>query len=100
LREKRCKELEYWEIVLVNVASKCEFTIGLNGASGFLYKSVKDRLKWSGLRSKYFAWLIMRIGEWLVLSDEEYQKRKVRTMRMSTDEMIKTLKAAFGDGNG
>lgn len=100
MRERKCKELQYWEIVLANVASRCEFAIGLNGASGFLYENVKDRLKWSGLRSKHFIWLVMRVGEWLTLNEEEYQKRKVRAMRMSADDMAKALKAAFGDGNG
>jgi hypothetical protein len=82
----------------LSVASRCEFAYGAMGRVGFLYESVKDNLKWMKLRPKQFANLVMRVGDWIALDDETYNKEKVRVMKMDAAEMAAILKATFGDG--
>ncbi len=98
LREKKCENLQDFEWILLKVANRCEFAYGGMGRVGFLYESVKDNLKWMKLRPKLFTRFVMRIGDWMALDDETYNKEKVRVMRMDAAEMAATLKAAFGDG--
>ena len=86
-----------FEAVLARVASGCEYAYGMSRV-GYLYESVKDNLRWTGLRPKMFARLIMRIGDWMALDDEQYNKEKVRLMSMDSDEIAELLKARFGGG--
>ena len=66
------------------------------GRAGFLYQSVKDRLKWFGLRPKRYVYILMRIGDWMGLDDETYRKEIVRQTKMSDEEIASKLKIAFG----
>ena len=83
---------------MANVAVKCEFNYGAMGKVGFVYESMKDRLKWSKLSVKNYVKLISQIGQILSMSEEDYKKEKVKAMKMSADSIAEALKSAFGDG--
>ena len=68
------------------------------GATGFLYESIKDELKWAGLRKKYYVNFLSSIGTLKVLTDEEYAKRKVEDVNMETEHLVNTLINVFGSG--
>lgn len=68
------------------------------GRVGYLYDSMKDRLKWSKLSVKYYLKMISQIGQILSMSEDDYKKEKVKTMKMSSDSIAEALKSAFGDG--
>ncbi len=85
-----------FESILAYVASKCSFSYGFSGATGFLYESAKDELRWAGMRPKYYVRLIMHIGELVALDDEAFEKAKVRNIKMEPGDMAARLKAAFG----
>jgi len=83
---------------LANVASKCRIEYSAMGATGYLYESVKDELKWAGLRRKCYVAIISKIGSLIVLEDEEYNKKKVQETKMEADEMANALIQVFGSG--
>ena len=68
------------------------------GSAGFLYESVKDRLVWANLRKKNWVWLLMRVGEAITLEDDEYNKQRVKHLKMSSSSLANALKASFGIG--
>lgn len=43
------------------------------GRVGYLYESVKDQLKWKKLEVKRYVGVIMKIGQVVSLSDEDYR---------------------------
>ena len=96
LRESKCAQLKSFERHLAIVASRCEFAYGAMGRTGFLYDSVKDRLKWAKLRPKHYIYTLMRVGDWMGLDEETYRKEIVRQAKMSDEEIAHKLKAAFG----
>jgi len=68
------------------------------GKVGYLYESVKDQLRWHGLSVKNYEGIISTIGQIMALSDEDYNKERVRALKMNKSEMAEALIAAFGDG--
>ena len=66
------------------------------GATGYLYESIKDNLKWAGIRKKFYVGIISKIGALFVLDDEAYNKERVKHTNMDTEEIANTLKAVFG----
>ncbi len=90
--------MQIFEKVLANIAAGCEYSYGAMGRVGFLYDSMKDRLKWSKLSVKRYVKIVSQIGQILSLSDEDYKKEKVKAMQMSANAIAEALKAAFGDG--
>ena len=66
------------------------------GATGYLYESIKDNLKWAGIRKKFYVNIISKIGILYVLDDETYNKEKLKYINMDTEEITNTLKAVFG----
>jgi len=95
LREKKCKNLKQFEIALANIASKCSINYGAMGAIGFLYESVKDEIRWAGIRPKFYTKIVMRIGELVTMDEKEYKKRVVKDGEMTDDEIANILKTAF-----
>lgn len=96
LREKKCDELQPCERVLAYLASRCEYAYGAMGKSGYLYESVKDVLKWHNMRPRHYAFLLMRIGDWMALDDERYRKEIVKQAKMSDEDIALKLKSMFG----
>ena len=96
---KGAEQLQSFEVALVLVASKCEYTYGFSGRAGFLYQSAKDQLKWNGLPVKAYLSLIMQIGTVMSLSDEDYHKEKGKVVAMSTTDIDAVFIAAFGKGD-
>ena len=90
--------MQYFEKILATVSRGCEYNYGVNGATGFLYDSMKDRLRWTKLSVKHYIALISQIGQILSMSKEDYSKAKVKATKMSGTEIAKALIAAFGDG--
>ena len=68
------------------------------GRVGYLYDSVKDRLKWDHLSVKDYISLLMDIGQVMSLSDKDYDKQRVKQIKMPADSIAKALIAAYGDG--
>lgn len=66
------------------------------GATGYLYESIKDNLKWAGIRKRFYVGIISKIGALFVLDDETYNKERLKYMNMDTNEITNTLKAVFG----
>ena len=95
---KGCEDLQLFEKVLSNVAAGCEYNYGAMGRVGFLYDSMKDRLKWSKLSIKRYARIVSQVGQILSMDEKDYKKEKVKAMQMSADAIAEALKAAFGDG--
>lgn len=91
-------DLFTFEKVIANLATRCEFNYGAMGRVGFLYESMKDQLKWSGLSVKYYVNLVSQIGKILSMSDKDYDKYKVEHIEMSDDAIANVFLRAFGDG--
>jgi len=68
------------------------------GRVGYLYESVKDNIRWTKLSVKRYVKIISNIGQIMALSDENYNKEKVKAMKMSSSSIAEALKSAFGDG--
>ncbi len=68
------------------------------GAVGYLYESVKDELKWSGLRPKFYTNFLMRIGMYFVMEDDKYNEIKVKHTTMQQNEITQKFLLTFGDG--
>ncbi len=96
LREKRCDDLQQYEFMLAYLASRCEYAYSAMGKSGYLYESVKDVLKWHSMRPRHYAFLLMRIGDWMALDEEQYRKEIVKQAKMSDEEIALKLKSMFG----
>lgn len=96
LRESKCEELQSYERILAHLASKCEYAYGAMGRSGYLYESVKDVCRWHSMRPRHYAFLLMRIGDWMALDDEQYRKEIVKQAKMSDEEIALKLKSMFG----
>ena len=58
--------------VLFLISIRCEIQYGMMGATGFLYESAKDNIKWKNLSIKKYISDIMFIGRMTVLSDEKW----------------------------
>ncbi len=84
--------------MLASVAARCEYSYGAMGRVGFLYRSMKDRLKWVKLSIKHYVRLISQVGQILSMSEEDYKKEKVKAIKMSSSSIAEALKSAFGDG--
>jgi len=41
--------------LIVHIFNTASFEYGMNGLSGFNYQSLKDSIKWSGLKPKYYV---------------------------------------------
>ena len=78
------------------MAQSCEVAYGGMGATGFLYESMKDQLKWHRLRAKKHIENISIIGRYLVMDEEAF--RKANTEKQTTEDLAAMLIAAFGDG--
>ncbi len=77
MKENDCEPLTKAEHLLAIITSRCEYSFaGMGGAVGFNYQSVKDNLKWNGLSRKKFAHIILAVGRYLVLGDEDFGKAK------------------------
>ena len=86
-----------FEEQLIAVASQCEIAYGAMGATGFLYASVKNQLRWHDMSRRTWTHSIMQIGAMLVADDQYWNKIKLSIKR--TPQSIATaLIAAFGDG--
>ena len=83
---------------MAQIASKCSFAYGFAGATGYLYESAKDEIKWFGMRPKNYIRTIMRIGELVCLPDDGFEKAKVENVKMEAEHMAKTLISIFGKG--
>lgn len=90
--------MQEFEKILATISAGCEYAYGGMGKVGFLYESMKDRLKWSHLSVKYYIRLISQIGQILSMDEETYKKEKVKATRMSNESLAEALKSAFGDG--
>lgn len=90
--------MQEFEKVLATVSAGCEYAYGGMGRVGFLYESMKDRLKWSHLSVKYYIRLISQVGQILSMEDDRYKKEKVKATRMSNTSLAEALISAFGDG--
>jgi len=90
--------LQQFEIALANVAARCEYEYGFNGASGYQYASVKDNLKWQNLSRKKYTGTIMSIGRYMALKDDDFNKVLLENDTMEQSEIAKVLINAFGDG--
>lgn len=84
--------------MLTNIAARCEFSYGAMGRVGFLYESMKDQLKWSGLKVKSFIGIVSQVGQVLSMRDEDYQKHRVEHTQMSDEAIAQVFLRAFGDG--
>lgn len=60
--------------------------------------SVKDNLKWNNLSQKLYTHMLMNVGRFMAMSDEDFKKTKLEHDKMSSDEIASILIAAFGDG--
>ena len=76
----------------------CEFNYGAMGRVGYLYESIKDRLKWNNLSVKRYIRLISQIGQIMSMSDDDYQKHRVEHTQMSDEAISNVFLKAFGDG--
>lgn len=85
-------------MTLAHIASSCEFNYGAMSRVGYLYDSAKDQVKWHGLSVKKYIKMVMKIGQIVVLKDEDYQKEKVKAVKSSNTDIASALIAAFGDG--
>ena len=91
--------MQRFEHTLGYVASRCEINYsGAVGAVGYLYLSAKDQLKYAKLSQKKYIHLIMGIGRYMVMSDEDFAKSSIGAREQSVDDMSAMLIAAFGDG--
>lgn len=68
------------------------------GRTGFLYESMKDRLKWGNLSAKHYIHILSQIGKIMSLDEKDYKKEKVKAMKMSSTGIANVLITAFGDG--
>ena len=68
------------------------------GATGYLYASAKDQLKWASLSPKRWLYIVMAVGRYMVMDDEAWQKQKTKIKSESDRSMAAALIAAFGDG--
>jgi hypothetical protein len=59
---------------------------------------MKDQLRWHNLSVKDNVRFISTVGQLVVLPDEDFNKEKVKAMRMKSSDIADALKAAFGDG--
>ena len=91
-------DLQVFEKVLAGIAFKCEYSYGAMGRVGFLYDSMKDRLKWGKLSIKHYVKLISQVGQILSMSEDDYKKEKRRSKKISKTVMFDVFKSAFGDG--
>ena len=85
-------DLQDFEIHLSQVSSRCEFQYGFNGLTGFLYESVKDQLLWAGLNVKHYVGVMMEIGRYLAMKDDDFAKVKSSSKsvsEMSSDDINK-----------
>lgn len=87
-----------FEKILAGIASKCSVNYGAMGAVGYIYESVKDELRWAGLRAKFYTNLLMRIGMYFVMEDDKYNEIKVKQTTMQQDEITQKFLLTFGDG--
>ncbi len=77
------------------VASECQIEYGAMGAVGFLYQSAKDSLRWHRLSPKRWIGLLMSVGRYVAMRDEDWKKSgKIK----GDSQIAAALKAAFGDG--
>lgn len=83
--------------MIASVAAGCEYNYGAMGRVGFLYESMKDRLKWSKLSVKHYIRMLSQIGQILCLGDEDYKKEKAKATKQSSSAIENALKSAFGD---
>lgn len=67
------------------------------GATGFLYASAKDNLKWQKLSLKRWLGIVLDVGYFMALDKEQWQKVKKGRVNKSSD-IAGALKSAFGDG--
>jgi len=74
--------------MLAGVASQCEPAFGAMGRTGFLYDSAKDQLRWHDLSAKNHVRTIMRIGEVMALSDEDYESSLEPEMSSLTGQAL------------
>lgn len=86
-------ELQKFEIVLGNVASRIIFN-----DNGVVYQSIKDEIKWVGLRPRDWVGVISSIGNLLRLSDEEFKERTLENEVQSQDVMASMLISVLGNG--
>jgi len=68
------------------------------GRVGYLYESVKDNIRWTKLSVKRYVKIISNIGQIMALSDENFNKEKVKAMKMESSSIADALISAFGDG--
>lgn len=85
-----------FEYQLALVCSRCEMAYSAMGATGFLYASAKDQLKWHGLKPKRWLDTVMHVGHYMAMKKEDFGKAVKE--KKSGDEMAAMLIAAFGDG--
>jgi len=65
---------------------------------GYKYMSVKDNLKWSGLSRKHYTHIIMGVGRFTAMSDEDFKKASLANDEMKQSDIANLLISAFGDG--
>ncbi len=72
---------------LFYLAMTCEIEYGFNGATGFLYESAKDNIRWKNLSVKSYISDIMFIGRMICMKDEDWQTYMAKvTARTQTKE--------------
>lgn len=84
---------------MANIASRCAIDYGAMGAVGFKYQSIKDELRWARLDVSRYTHLLNRVGNLFCMPVEEYEKAKVKTLKMRKDEIASKLIAMFGKGD-
>lgn len=90
--------MQSFEVVLANVAKRCEYAYGFSGAIGYLYESVKDQLRWAKLSKKKWAYTLMRVGDFLTLSEKKWKEAHLQNDEMDSSDIAKILLSAFGGG--
>ncbi len=83
---------------MLEIAAKCEYEYGFNGTIGYMYKSAKDNLKWSGLSTKHYIHTIMQIGRFMSMGKKEFKDVCLEKNKMSNKDIATLLKNAYGDG--
>ncbi len=66
------------------------------GRVGYLYDSVKDQIRWHKLSVKHYTKLISNIGQVMALRDEDYEKERVKQMKVSNIDTQNSLLSLFG----
>jgi hypothetical protein len=93
-----CDDLHEFEQRLAYVCVRCEYAYSAMGATGYLYASAKDNLKWNGIKPKEWIHIVMDVGHLMALNKEDFDKA-VRVKKKRTDgDLAAMLISAFGDG--